>query len=91
VIKEIARDFYMITLPMPFRLKHINVYVVVHDGRVTLFDTGLNTPETFTTLETGLKRIGRSIQEIDRIFITHRHGIIAAWPRASKPSPARRF
>lgn len=74
MIKEIARDFYMITLPMPFRLKHINVYALVCDGRVTLFDTGLNTPETFTTLETGLKRIGRSIQEIDRIFITHRHG-----------------
>jgi glyoxylase-like metal-dependent hydrolase (beta-lactamase superfamily II) len=74
VIKEIARDFYMITLPMPFRLKHINVYALVHDGRITLFDTGLNTPETFTTFETGLKRIGRSVQEIDRIFITHRHG-----------------
>ena len=64
----------MITLPMPFRLKHVNVYVLVHDGRMSLFDTGLNTPETFTTLETGLKRIGRSIRDIDRIFITHRHG-----------------
>lgn len=74
MIKEIASDFYMITLPMPFRLEHVNVYAIVHNGRMTLFDTGLNTPETFTTLETGLKRIGRSIQDIDRIFITHRHG-----------------
>ena len=74
MIKEIAGDFYMITLPMPFRLEHVNVYVIVHDGRMTLFDTGLNTPETFATLEAGLKRIGRSIHDIDRIFITHRHG-----------------
>jgi glyoxylase-like metal-dependent hydrolase (beta-lactamase superfamily II) len=74
LIKEIAGDFYMITLPMPFRLEHVNVYALVHDGRMTLFDTGLNTPETFTTLEAGLKRIGRSIHDIDRIFITHRHG-----------------
>jgi glyoxylase-like metal-dependent hydrolase (beta-lactamase superfamily II) len=74
LIKEIAGDFYMITLPMPFRLEHVNVYVIVHDGRITLFDTGLNTPETFTTLEVGLKRIGRSLHDIDRIFITHRHG-----------------
>lgn len=74
MIKEIARDFYMITLPMPFRLKHVNIYALVHEGRVTLFDTGLNTPETVTALETGLSRIGRSLREIDRIFITHRHG-----------------
>lgn len=74
LIKEIARDFYMITLPMPFRLEHVNVYVVVHNGRITLFDTGLNTPETFTTLEAGLGRIGRTVCDIDRIFITHRHG-----------------
>jgi glyoxylase-like metal-dependent hydrolase (beta-lactamase superfamily II) len=74
LIKEIAGDFYMITLPMPFRLEHVNVYALVHDGRLTLFDTGLNTPETFTTLEAGLKHIGRSIHDIDRIFITHRHG-----------------
>lgn len=74
LIKEIAGDFYMITLPMPFRLEHVNVYVLVHNGRMTLFDTGLNTPETFTTLEAGFKRIGRSLHDIDRIFITHRHG-----------------
>jgi glyoxylase-like metal-dependent hydrolase (beta-lactamase superfamily II) len=74
LIKEIARDFYMITLPMPFRLKHVNIYALVHAGRTTLFDTGLNTPETFAALETGLKRIGRSMHDIDRIFITHRHG-----------------
>lgn len=74
MIQEIAADFYMITLPMPFRLEHVNVYAIVHDGRMTLFDTGLNTPETFTTFEAGLRHIGRSIQDIDRIFITHRHG-----------------
>lgn len=74
MIREIAGDFYRITLPMPFRLNHINVYALIGDSRVTLFDTGLNTPETFYALETALKRIGRSVQEIDRIFITHRHG-----------------
>ena len=74
MIREIAGDFYRIILPMPFRLSHVNVYALVQDSRVTLFDAGLNTPEAFTTLEAGLKRIGRSLREIDRIFITHRHG-----------------
>jgi len=39
----------MITLPMPFRLKHVHVFALVHDGSVSLFDTGMNTPETFST------------------------------------------
>ena len=74
MIKEINENLYIITLPMPFRLKHVHVYALLHGGGVALFDTGLNTPETFSVLEAAMKRIGRSIQDIDRIFISHRHG-----------------
>ncbi len=74
MIKEITENLYIITLPMPFRLKHVHVYALVHDGRIALFDTGLNTPETFSVLQAALARIGRSIRDIDRIFISHRHG-----------------
>jgi glyoxylase-like metal-dependent hydrolase (beta-lactamase superfamily II) len=74
MIKEITRNLYIITLPMPFRLKHVHVYALLHQGKVALFDTGLDTPETFSVLETALKRIDRSIRDIDRIFISHRHG-----------------
>jgi glyoxylase-like metal-dependent hydrolase (beta-lactamase superfamily II) len=63
----------MITLPMPFRLKHVHVFALVHDGSVSLFDTGMNTPETFSTLEESLKSIGKTVRDIDRIFITHFH------------------
>lgn len=74
MIREIAQDFHRITLPMPFRLSHINVYALTEEKRITLFDTGLNNPETFNTLEAALKRIGRTVKDIGRIFITHRHG-----------------
>ena len=73
MIEKIAESFYMITLPMPFRLKHVHVFALVHDGSVSLFDTGMNTPETFSTLEESLKSIGKDIRNIDRIFITHFH------------------
>jgi len=72
-IQEIAENFYMITLPMPFRLKHVNIFAIVHDGRVALFDTGLNLPETFSALEASLDAIKQSIKDIDRIFLTHFH------------------
>jgi glyoxylase-like metal-dependent hydrolase (beta-lactamase superfamily II) len=73
LIEKIAENFYMITLPMPFRLKHVHVFALVHDGSVSLFDTGMNTPETFSALEKSLKSIGNDIRNIDRIFITHFH------------------
>jgi glyoxylase-like metal-dependent hydrolase (beta-lactamase superfamily II) len=73
MIEEIGRDFFMITLPMPFRLKHVHIFATVYDGRVALFDTGLNLRQTITTLERDLESIGRSISQVDRIFVTHYH------------------
>ncbi|MGO9137047.1 MAG: MBL fold metallo-hydrolase [Syntrophales bacterium] len=73
MIEKIAESFYMITLPMPFRLKHVHVFAHVYDGSVALFDTGMNTPETFSTLEESLKSIGRGVRDIEQIFITHFH------------------
>jgi glyoxylase-like metal-dependent hydrolase (beta-lactamase superfamily II) len=73
LIEKIAESFYMITLPMPFRLKHVHVFALVHDNGVSLFDTGMNTPETFSTLEESLKSLGKAVRDTDRIFITHFH------------------
>ena len=72
-MEKIADDFYMLTLPMPFRLGHVHAFLLVHDGAVTMFDTGLNTPETFLHLERSLQRLGKSIGDIRRILISHYH------------------
>ena len=73
MIDTIADDFYRITLPMPFRLEHVHIYALIHDGKVALFDTGINTPATFSTLEESLHRIDMTLHDIDHIFITHYH------------------
>jgi len=73
LIREIAENFYMITLPMPFRLKHVNVVILVHNKGVALFDTGLNMSGSFSKLEDSLETIGKSVHDIDSIFITHHH------------------
>jgi len=59
---------------MPFRLEHIHVFALIHDGKVTLFDTGMNIPATYSSLEKSLNALDRSITDIDSIFITHFHG-----------------
>jgi len=73
LIEEIAEAFYRITLPMPFRLDHIQSFALVSGQQVTLFATVLDIPEGFSTLEGDLQRIGRSIADIGRIFLTHYH------------------
>jgi len=73
MVEKIAENFYMITLPMPFRLGHVHVFALIHNGKVALFDTGVNTPEAFTKLEGSLKAIGKTIRDIDLIYITHFH------------------
>jgi len=73
LIEEIAEGFYRITLPMPFRLNHIMSFALVSGKQVTLFDTDLDIPEGFSTLEGALQQIGRSLADIDQIFLTHYH------------------
>jgi glyoxylase-like metal-dependent hydrolase (beta-lactamase superfamily II) len=73
LMEKIFENFYMITLPMPFRLKDVHVFALVHDGGVALFDTGVNSPETFLKLESSLKQIGKTVGNIDRIYISHFH------------------
>jgi len=72
-MEAIADNFYMLTLPMPFRLGHVHAFLLVHNERLTMFDTGLNTPETLLHIEESLHRIGREIRDIERILITHYH------------------
>ena len=73
MINKISDDFYRITLPMPFRLKHVHVYVLADDEKLALFDTGFNVDGSYKILEKDLESIGRSIKSIRDIYITHVH------------------
>ena len=73
MISEIQTNFYRITLPMPYRLKHVHAYLFAHDKDLALFDTGLNMPGAYETLEKDLASAGFSINDIRHIFLTHVH------------------
>jgi glyoxylase-like metal-dependent hydrolase (beta-lactamase superfamily II) len=73
LIDRILPDLYRITLPMPFRLRHVHVYALLHEGRVALFDTGMNIPETYKVLDEALATLGKTTKDIDHIFLTHFH------------------
>jgi glyoxylase-like metal-dependent hydrolase (beta-lactamase superfamily II) len=73
MISEIQKNFYRITLPMPYRLKHVHAYLLAHDGDLALFDTGLNMPGAYETLEKDLASLDFSVNDIRRIYLTHVH------------------
>ncbi|HOW57983.1 MAG TPA: MBL fold metallo-hydrolase, partial [Smithellaceae bacterium] len=73
LINKINDDFYRITLPMPFRLRHVHVYALVCGGDIALFDTGFNTSDSFARLESALGSIGLGIKSIRQIYLTHVH------------------
>ncbi|HSJ97454.1 MAG TPA: MBL fold metallo-hydrolase [Myxococcota bacterium] len=68
-----------IPTPTPLGVGDINCYVLFPpdglgaDGRLTLIDTGVKTPEAFEALRLGLKEFGAGVERIERILVTHAH------------------
>jgi glyoxylase-like metal-dependent hydrolase (beta-lactamase superfamily II) len=70
---ELASGLYQLTLPMPFRLNHVHVYLVETDDGFMLIDTGVNTPEAFARLQRMLHDLGLDFAAITHIVVTHFH------------------
>ena len=61
-----------ISLPTPFPVGPVNVYLILSDPPV-LIDTGLNGDETYTLLAQGLANRGYSFGDLGSIIVTHGH------------------
>jgi glyoxylase-like metal-dependent hydrolase (beta-lactamase superfamily II) len=61
-----------ISLPTPFYIGPVNVYLIGEDP-VTLIDTGPKTKEAAEALRSGLRQAGFLTSDIRRIVLTHAH------------------
>src|SRR5437867_719794 len=61
-----------ITLPTPFYIGPVNVYLIAEDP-VTLIDTGPKTKAAIGALREGLRRAGFLVSDLRRIVLTHAH------------------
>jgi len=61
-----------ISLPTPFYIGPVNVYLIVEDP-LTLIDTGPKTREAAEALRAGLRRAGVLVSDLRRIVLTHAH------------------
>jgi glyoxylase-like metal-dependent hydrolase (beta-lactamase superfamily II) len=72
----VALGVKRLALPIPFKQAGgpVNAYLIDNpDGTLTLFDTGLVTPECQAALERGFAQAGRRLEEVSRVLVSHGH------------------
>ncbi|MFC0271456.1 MBL fold metallo-hydrolase [Metabacillus herbersteinensis] len=67
-----SEKVYQITLPTPFPVGDVNVYLVKGE-KLTLVDTGPKTEEAWFSFQKQLQEIGYKPADIEQIVLTHHH------------------
>jgi glyoxylase-like metal-dependent hydrolase (beta-lactamase superfamily II) len=67
-----AAGIHRLAIPTPFAVGRVNVYLI-EDEPLTLVDAGPNSGSSLDTLERGLAGLGRSIEDIALVILTHQH------------------
>jgi glyoxylase-like metal-dependent hydrolase (beta-lactamase superfamily II) len=67
-----AAGVHRLAIPTPFAVGRVNVYLI-DDEPLTLVDAGPNSGTSFDELTQGLAGLGRSLEEIELVVITHQH------------------
>ena len=63
-VQEVAENIYEFQVPIPFKLRDINLYLVKDDDGCLLVDTGTNTPATAEALQANLAQLGVSFADL---------------------------
>jgi glyoxylase-like metal-dependent hydrolase (beta-lactamase superfamily II) len=63
---------HCIPIEIPWPTGPVNVYLV-DDDPLTLVDTGPNLDPALVALEAGLADLGRRIEDVERVLVTHHH------------------
>jgi glyoxylase-like metal-dependent hydrolase (beta-lactamase superfamily II) len=72
VARAADTGIHLIAVPTPFLVGRVNCYLI-EDDPLTLIDTGPNSGKSLDELAGGLRALGRSIEELGLIVITHQH------------------
>jgi glyoxylase-like metal-dependent hydrolase (beta-lactamase superfamily II) len=68
----VAPGISRISVATPWPVGPVNVYVI-DDDPLTLIDTGQRSPAALAAIEAGLAALGRRVEDLGRIVITHQH------------------
>ncbi|MDO3409272.1 MBL fold metallo-hydrolase [Saccharibacillus sp. CPCC 101409] len=71
--EPVTERIYRLRLPLPFRLNHVNAYLIRDDSGWSAVDPGLLIDTTRPLWESALAGLGLTFADIRRIFVTHFH------------------
>lgn len=71
-VSEITPGLYWVRLPLPFRLNHVNIWLLKEDNGWTVIDTGCATKPIFDAWETLLSGPMKG-EPVRRLIATHGH------------------
>jgi len=72
-VAEVAQDIWRITLPLPFRLRAVHLYLVRGEDGYSLIDAGLDTQVARDVFDSALGTLGVRHESIRRLYVTHMH------------------
>lgn len=89
-IVEVARDIFLVPLPLPFALNSVNCYLLRDHERWTVVDTGLHTVTGELAWQAAFAELGLRPAAISQIVLTHFHPDhfgMAGWLQALSGAP----
>jgi glyoxylase-like metal-dependent hydrolase (beta-lactamase superfamily II) len=73
-VEEVAEGLWSIPVPIPDNpLRYTLAYVFLGPEGALLVDPGWNHPDSWTALQTGLRRAGTDVREVLGVIVTHIH------------------
>ena len=72
-LREVFPKVFLLSLPLPFELEFVNVYLVKLSQGWMLIDCGMDTDAAFAVLSEALQAEGIRWTDIRQIFLTHMH------------------
>jgi glyoxylase-like metal-dependent hydrolase (beta-lactamase superfamily II) len=69
----VAPGVWRVTTPLPFRPREVHAYLVACDPHFMLVDGGLNTPEGWAALESGVRAVAGGWGAVRAHVVTHMH------------------
>lgn len=70
---EVVPDFFIVKLPLPFKMDHVNCYLIRGNNGWSIIDTGLNYPPSTSLWEKTFENFKIKNSEIEGIYLSHLH------------------
>ncbi|HME82641.1 MAG TPA: MBL fold metallo-hydrolase [Candidatus Eremiobacteraceae bacterium] len=71
--EQLAPDLWRIRVPLPFRLREVNLYLLRGEHGYTLIDAGIDTADARAAFDAALAELRVPDTAIERVYVTHMH------------------